>query len=50
MISTQEIVVRLLAALLLCGAVGLQRALTGKAASTGTEASACPVPERDARG
>src|SRR5690348_5850589 len=36
MISTQEIVVRLLAALLLCGAVGLQRALTGKAAGMRT--------------
>jgi putative Mg2+ transporter-C (MgtC) family protein len=36
MISTQEIVVRLLAALLLCGVVGLQRALTGKAAGMRT--------------
>lgn len=36
MISTWEIVVRLLAALLLCGTVGLQRALTGKAAGMRT--------------
>jgi putative Mg2+ transporter-C (MgtC) family protein len=36
MISTQEIVVRLLVALVLSGAVGLQRALTGKAAGMRT--------------
>lgn len=35
-ISTQEIVVRLPAALLLCGAVGLQRASSGKAAGMRT--------------
>src|SRR5438874_2294930 len=36
MISTQEIIVRLLVALVLSGAVGLQRALTGKAAGMRT--------------
>ncbi len=35
-LSTQEIVVRLLAAVLLCGAVGLQRAITGKSAGMRT--------------
>ncbi len=35
-ISIQEIVVRLLAAVLLCGAVGLQRAITGKSAGMRT--------------
>lgn len=36
MISTQEIIIRLLAALLFSGSVGLQRALTGKAAGMRT--------------
>lgn len=36
MISTQEIVIRLLAAVLFSGVVGLQRALTGKAAGMRT--------------
>lgn len=36
MITMQEIVIRLLAAGLFCGAVGLQRALTGKAAGMRT--------------
>src|SRR5581483_3920041 len=36
MITTQEIAIRLLAACLFCGAVGLQRALTGKAAGMRT--------------
>ena len=36
MISTQEIIVRLLVALALSGAVGLQRGLTGKAAGLRT--------------
>jgi len=36
MINTQEIIIRLLAALLFSGSVGLQRALTGKAAGMRT--------------
>lgn len=36
MLSTQEIIVRLLVALVLSGVVGLQRALTGKAAGMRT--------------
>src|SRR5438105_14929927 len=36
MISTQEIIVRLLVALVLSGAIGLQRAFTGKAAGMRT--------------
>jgi putative Mg2+ transporter-C (MgtC) family protein len=36
MISTSEVVIRLLVALLFCGAVGVQRCLAGKAAGVRT--------------